>query len=81
MGHGVQNEERILKELRSLPQEALPKILRCIALLKQEFLRPDAEAGRKSAHPKTDHKRIQKLLASSKTNWAKELIIDREDRL
>jgi hypothetical protein len=81
MGHGAQNEERILKELRSLPQEALPKILRFIALLKQEFLRPDAEADRKSAHPKTDHKRIQKLLASSKTNWAKELITDREDRL
>ena len=81
MGHEVQNEKRILKELRGLPEEALPKILRFIALLKQEILSPDAESGKKSDRRKTDHKRIQKLLASSKSNWAKELITDREDRL
>lgn len=81
MGNGVQYEERILKELRSLPEEALPKILRFITLLKQEFLSPEAAGRKRLDHRKTDHKRIQELLASSKTNWAQELITDREDRL
>jgi len=82
MGNGAQYEERILKELRGLPQDALPKILRFIALLKQEFLSPGAGTrNKKSDYRKTDHKRIQKLLASSKMNWAQELIANREDRL
>jgi hypothetical protein len=31
-------EEQILKELRALPEEAVPKILRLITLVRQEFL-------------------------------------------
>ena len=31
-------EERILKEIRKLPIEALPKLYRLISLIKEEFL-------------------------------------------
>jgi hypothetical protein len=38
MANARQYEEQILKEIRALPEDALPKVLRLITLVRQEFL-------------------------------------------
>lgn len=74
-------EKRILEEIRALPEEALPKILRLIAFVREEFSLPSKQAAQPKAGSKTSHERTRQLLGTSKGNWAQELIAEREDRL
>jgi hypothetical protein len=74
-----QYEEQILKEIRALPEDALPKVLRLITLVRQEFL--TARKPPLETYEKISHERTRQLLASSKGNWAQELIAEREDRV
>ena len=81
MANSGQYEEQIFKELRALPKEALPKILRIIALVREEFLTKEKQELQKGVREKTNHGKTRQLLATSKSNWAQELIVEREDRL
>lgn len=74
-------EEQILKELKALPQEALPKVLRFITLVREEFFTWTEQEPKEASRETTSHERTQQLLATSKGNWAQELIAEREDRL
>lgn len=81
MANARQYEEQILKELQALPEEALPKVLRLITLVRQEFLSQETREAPREVREKTSHERTRQLLASSKSSWAQELIAEREDRL
>jgi len=81
MANRSQYEEQILKELRTLPQEALPKVLRLLALIRAEFLTQEQSSLQKETQEKPSHERTRQLLAPFKGNWAQELIAGREDRL
>jgi hypothetical protein len=72
-------EEQILKELRSLPEGALPKVLRLLALVREEFLMQ--EKPQQEPRTETSHERTRQLLATSPGNWAQALMAEREDRL
>ena len=74
-------EEQILKELKALPDEALPKVLRLITLVREEFFVPERQELQQASRETTSHERTQQLLATSQSNWAQELIAEREDRL
>lgn len=81
MANNTQYKEQILKELQALPEEALPKVLRLITLLRQEFLTHETREPTQKIAEETSHEKTRRLLASSKSNWAQELIAEREDRL
>ena len=74
-------EEQILKELKALPEAALPKVLRLLALIREEFCAPERRQSHTTLPEITSHERTQQLLATSQNNWAQELIAEREDRL
>ncbi len=79
-----QYEEQILKELRALPAEALPKVLRLLNFMRAEFLTQDKQdkgEPREGMREQTSHERTRQLLSTSKGNWAQELVAEREDRL
>ena len=75
----LQYEKRILGEIRSLPEEALPKIVRLLSLIREEFVAP------KSRFPlgeeDINHEKTRNLLSTSKGNWVADIIADREDRI
>ena len=75
----VEYEKRILREIRSLPEEALPKVLRLLSLIKEEFVAEGPSVG--LPDEKMDHEKTRALLASSRTNWAQGVIEDRADRI
>ena len=81
MAHTAHYTEQILKELQALPAEALPKVLRLLMLVREEFLTHETQGGPPEAREPTSHARTQQLLASSQNNWAQDLIAEREDRL
>jgi hypothetical protein len=81
MATATSYEEQILKELKELPEEALPKVLRFLILLREEFFTEVKRHSRESAQEKTNHERTRQLLGSSKGNWAQDLIAEREERL
>jgi hypothetical protein len=65
----AQYEKRILNEIRSMPEEALPGVFRILALLREEFtVRP--ENSEHSEDGSISHKNTRKLLASSQRNWS-----------
>ncbi len=74
-------EEEILKALKTLPAEALPKVWRLIMLVREEFFAAEPREPRQVPRQQTSHVRTQRLLATSTSNWAQELIAEREDRL
>jgi hypothetical protein len=74
-------EAEILKALKTLPAEALPKVWRLILLVREEFLASDQGESAKTPQAPTSHEQTRRLLASSASNWAQELIAAREDRL
>ena len=74
-------EEQILKEIKALPEEALPKVLRLITLVREEFFAQERQEPQKASRETASHEKTQQLLAASKSNWAQELIAGREDRL
>ena len=74
-------EEQILKEIKALPEEALPKVLRLLTLVREEFFAQERQELQKAPQETASHEKTQHLLATSKSNWAQELIAEREDRL
>ena len=74
-------EEQILRELKELPEEALPKVLRFLILLREEFFAEARRQPKDVVQEKTNHERTRQLLGSSKRNWAQDLIAEREERL
>ncbi len=74
-------EEQILKEIKALSEEALPKVLRLITLVREEFFAQERRELPKTSQEAASHEKTQHLLAASKSNWAQELIAEREDRL
>ena len=74
-----QYEKRILGEIRSLPEEALPKIARLLSLIREEFVTPESRFP--LGEEDTSHEKTRNLLSTSKGNWAADIIADREDRV
>jgi hypothetical protein len=74
-------EEQIVQEIRALPREALPKLFRLLTLIRDEFLRVDQAQSPTPWPEPTTHEKTRQLLSSSKGNWARDLIAEREDRL
>ena len=81
MAHTAQYTEQILQELRALPAEALPKVLRLLRLVREEFLTHERPGLPQEAQAPKGHARTRQLLASSQSNWAQDIIAEREDRL
>lgn len=81
MANGRHYEEQILRELKSLPEEALPKVLHLLSLVREEFLAQGGSITKEDTSPKTNHEKTRALLTTSTGNWAQELIAEREDRL
>ena len=74
-------EEQILKELKALPEEALPKVLRLLIVVREEFLVPKRLKHPTASHKRINHEKTRRLLSTSHNNWAQELRAEREDRL
>lgn len=72
-------EERILREIKTLPEEVLPKVARLISLIREEVI--TEELFEVETDNKIDHKTTRSLLSTSKGNWAHEIISEREDRI
>jgi len=79
MGKQAEYEKRIVREIRSLPEEALPKVLRLLSLIKEEFVAE--EPSMRLPDEEIDHNKTRGLLASSQRNWAQDVIEDRTDRI
>jgi hypothetical protein len=77
----TQYEEQILKEVRALPQEALPKVLRLLILVREEFLAQGQPKPPNGSLRQSSHEQTRQLLAASTGNWAQDLVAEREDRL
>jgi hypothetical protein len=71
-------EEEILQAVRAIPDEALPKLLQMIRVIRDQYECADKKIPDLS---QTSHERTRQLLASSKTNWAREVLAERQDRL
>ena len=71
-------EDEILQTVRGMPPEALPRVLELITVVREEF-RTAKKAAAGSLN--TSHERTRGLVASSKTNWARSLLAERDDRL
>ena len=72
-------EERIVREIGALPEEALPKVARLISQIKEEFI--TEQPFPVETDEKISHRRTISLLSASKCNWAHEIISEREDRI
>lgn len=81
MANAQHYEAEILKTLKTLPADALPKVWRLIMLVREEFLASEPGESAPPPRPPTSHEKTRRLLASSARNWAQELIAAREDRL
>lgn len=74
-------EEKILHEVRALPEDALPKVLKLLVLMKDEFLRQDKQVDSISDDPNINHRKTQRLLDTSHQNWAHDIIAERAERI
>ena len=74
-----QYEKRILGEIRSLPEEALPKIVRLLSLIREEFVAQESRLPLDEED--INHEKTRNLLSTSNGNWAADVIADREDRV
>ena len=81
MASATPYEEQILKEIKGLPEEALPKVLRFLILLREEFFPQGKVQLQSSTQEPRSHERTRQLLATAKGNWAQDLISEREERL
>ncbi len=73
-------EDQIVSALRGLPHAALAEVLRLVTLLRDQYRARQQRPGSKR-NGRASHERTRQLLSTSTTNWAHELIRDREDRL
>lgn len=81
MFNRTQYEQRILQELQEIPEEALPKVIRLLIVLKAELSEPNPVI-RTSPRETFDHQTTQQLLATSLGNWAREFAEEeRSDRI
>jgi hypothetical protein len=67
-----QYEKRILSEIRSLPEESLPKIARLLSLIREEFVTPESKFP--LCEEDISHEKTRNLLLTSKGNWAADVI-------
>ncbi len=74
-------EEKILAEVRALPEDALPKVLKLLFVIKDEFLTQENEPEHTSDDTRISHDHTKRLLNTSQRNWADDIIADREDRI
>ena len=74
-------EEKILYEVRALPEDALPKVLKLLVLMKDEFLTQDKNADVILDDLRINHGKTKQLVSTSHNNWAQEIIAERKDRL
>lgn len=71
-------EDEIFETVRAIPEEALPRVLKLVTLVREEC----RKGGKKTAESTgTSHERTRRLVASSKNNWAQDLVSERDDRL
>ncbi len=75
----AQYEKRISDEIQTIPEEALPKIIQMLSLLREEFM--EQETVSETSEDDITHIKTRQLLSSSKSNWANDIINDREDRM
>ena len=68
-----QYEKRILSEIRSLPEESLPKIARLLSLIREEFVTPESKFP--LGEEDISHEKTRNLLLTSKGNWAADVIL------
>ena len=73
-------EKRILNEVRAMPEESLPTVVRLLALIREEFTVRHT-APELSEDDGVSHEKTRKLLATSKSNWAWDIAEEREDRI
>lgn len=76
----AQYEKQILNEVRAMPEESLPTIVRLLALIREEFTVRHTDSGL-SEDDSISHEKTRKLLATSQGNWAQEIAAEREDRV
>lgn len=79
MSRKAQYEKRILSDIRSLPEEVLPRVIRLISFIKEDVVPDEYESA--MLGETTNHEITRSLLSTSKTNWAHGIIADREDRI
>jgi hypothetical protein len=72
---------QILEELRTLPEQAMPEVLQYLTFLRAKFFVREQQKLQSKLQEQPSHERTRQLLASSKGNWARDLIDEREDRL
>ncbi len=75
----TQYKRKIINEIESMPEETLPKIVRLLSLIREEFVDQKGESDTDEDH--INHGKTRRLLSSSRGNWSKEIINDREDRI
>jgi len=80
MSNKAQYEKRILNEVRAMPEESLPTVVRLLALFREE-LTARHTAPEISGDDGISHENTRKLLATSQSNWSRDVIADREDRV
>lgn len=61
-------EEKILCEIHTLPEEALPKVLKLLLVIKDEFLSQDNAPERMPSAHEITHANTKRLLGTSRTN-------------
>lgn len=71
-------EDQILEAVRKIPEEALPRVLHLVTQVREECQKAGKTVAEVSG---TSHERTRRLVTSSKTNWARELSAERDDRL
>ena len=76
----TQYEEQILNEIRAMPEESLPSVVRLLAVIREEFTARHA-GSEPSEDDSISHERTRRLLSGSEGNWAQDVIADREDRV
>ena len=82
MSKARQYEDEIIKTVRAMPDDALPKVLQIVERVRQEFLASQEKSQKPSdGLLAAGHEHTRNLIASSKGNWAQELHAEREDRL
>ena len=74
-------EEKILSEIHTLPEEALPKVLKLLLVIKDEFLTQDKTPERTSSAHEITHANTKRLMSTSRTNWAHDMMTEREERV
>lgn len=75
-----QYEESIVEEIKTLPDDVLPRLAKLISAVKEELALRDS-IDSEQADEKMSHLRTRNLLSGSTTNWAQDVISNREERL